>query len=267
MRPLALLTDFGLKDPYVGIVKGVILGINPDARIIDITHDVPSQSVLDAYLILSHAWSHFPDGTVFVAVVDPEVGTDRKILLAQTDRHLFLAPDNGLLGFVEKQGLLRRLLHVRNPRYFLDPVSDTFHGRDIFAPVAAHLSKGLDPGKLGPEVRSLRRLSPPEPHVTREGVIVGEILSIDHFGNLVTNIPGNRLRAARSVSIRIGRKTIPRLSRSYAEGRKGELVAVVGSTGHVEISVNLGDARRRTGARVGDIIRARHSLDKWPAIG
>ncbi len=256
---IALLTDFGLKDHYVGVMKGVILRINRNVRIIDISHDIPSQGILDAYFLLSNTCNYFPDGTLFVTVVDPGVGSEREILAVETDRHFFLAPDNGILGFLEKEGRIRRAVRVRNRKYFLSPVSNTFHGRDIFAPVAAHLSLGVDLRRLGPPAERLERIAPPTPRVTREGVIVGQIVSIDHFGNLVTNIPGERLSPADTVEIRVGKAVIHRLTRSYTEGKKGGLLALVGSTGHVEISVSGGDARKKTGAKAGDPVRIRHS--------
>jgi hypothetical protein len=256
---IVLLTDFGLRDPYVGVMKGVILSVHPEARIIDLSHDVPPQAILDAYFILSNAYSYFPAGTIFVAVVDPGVGTHRAILAIQTDKYLFLAPDNGLLGFLEKDGKIKQIVHVRKSKYFLQPVSNTFHGRDIFAPVAAHLANGVEMSELGPAVARMERIAAPMARVTKEGVILGEIVTIDRSGNLVTNIPGERLSGADLVQVKVGRSMIPRISKAYAEGRKGALLALVGSTGHLEISVNKGDARKKTGARVGDAIRVTHS--------
>jgi len=256
---IALLTDFGLKDHYVGVMKGVILRINPEARLVDISHDIPSHGVLDAYFLLSNTYRYFPDGTIFVTVVDPGVGTDREILALQTDRYTFLAPDNGVLGFLEKEGRIRRAVHVRNRKYALEPVSSTFHGRDIFAPAAAHLSRGVDLLRMGPEAERMQKIAAPAPRVTREGVITGEVVSIDRFGNLVTNIPGEPLASADTLEIRVGDVTIDRLSRSYAEGKKGRAIALVGSTGNLEISVNRGQARKKTGAKVGDAVRVRHS--------
>lgn len=254
---IVLLTDFGLKDHYVGVMKGVILGINPKARLVDLSHEIPSQGVLDAYFMLSNSYPYFPDGAIFVAVVDPGVGTEREILAVQTDRHTFLAPDNGLLGFLGEK--IRRAVCVRNRKYALHPVSATFHGRDLFAPAAAHLSLGLDLGELGPEAGSIRKLAPPTPRVTREGVILGEVVAIDRFGNLVTNIPAQPLASADAVKVRVGRTTIERLSPSYAAGPPGQPIAVAGSTGTLEISINRGNASRKLGARVGTPVRVLHS--------
>lgn len=256
---IALLTDFGLKDPYVGVMKGVILRINPEARIIDLSHDIPPQGILDAYFLLSNSYPYFPDGTLFLTVVDPGVGSDRRILAVETDAYTFVAPDNGVLGFLKKEGKIRRAVAVQNPRYALAPVSHTFHGRDIFAPAAAHLSRGLDLAKLGPATDHIHRIAPPAPRINREGVLTGEVVSIDRFGNLVTNIPGEPIASADSVEIRIGKTVIDRLARSYAEGRKGKLFAIVGSTGNLEVSVNKGNAAEKTGAEVGDAVRVRHA--------
>lgn len=256
---VALLTDFGLKDHYVGVMKGVILSVNPHARIIDISHDIDSQNILDAYFLLSNTYKYFPAGTVFVAVVDPGVGSDRAIVAVETDRFTFLAPDNGLLGFLDKEGRVRRIVQIKNDRYFLTPVSHTFHGRDIFAPVAGHLSQGVDCGQLGPEVDRIHKIAAPSPRITKEGSMVGEVVSIDRFGNLVTNIPGASLKSADDVQVKVGKAAIPRLSTSYASSKKGELLAIVGSTGNLEISVNKGDARKKTGAKVGDVVRVHHS--------
>lgn len=256
---IALLTDFGLKDPYVGVMKGVILRINPEARIIDLSHDIPPQGILDAYFLLSNSYRYFPDGTLFLTVVDPGVGSERKILAVETDAYTFVAPDNGVLGFLQKEGRIRRAVAVQNPRYALAPVSNTFHGRDIFAPAAAHLSRGLDLAKLGPAMDRIHRIAPPSPRINREGVLTGEIVSIDRFGNLVTNIPGEPIASADAVEIRVGKTVIDRMTRSYAEGKKGKLFAIVGSTGNLEISVNKGSAAAKTGAEVGDPVRVRHS--------
>jgi len=255
---IALLTDFGLKDHYVGVMKGVILGVNRNARIIDISHDIPTQGILDAYFLLSNTYSYFPEGTIFVAVVDPGVGTDRSIIAVQTGKHTFLAPDNGLLGFLEKDDAIRRIVQIKNRKYFLEPLSNTFHGRDIFAPVAGHLSLGTDLSLLGPEIGRMEKIAAPAPKVTREGVIVGEIVSVDHFGNLVTNIPGSRFAGSDTVEVRFGKHVIGRLATSYAEGKKGQILALVGSTGNLEISVNQGNARKKTGAKVGDGVRVVH---------
>jgi S-adenosylmethionine hydrolase len=215
--------------------------------------------VLDAYFILSNTYPYFPAGTIFVAVVDPGVGGDRAIVAIESGPHIFLAPDNGLLGFLDKEGGIRRIVRVENERFFLKPVSHTFHGRDIFGPVAGHLSRGLDLAQLGPAVGGIQKISAPAPRMTREGDLVGEVVSIDRFGNLVTNIPGDRLAALDQLEVKVGKAKIRGLSTSYTSAKIGEFLTVVGSTGNLEVSVNQGDARKKTGAKVGDAVRVRRS--------
>ncbi len=234
MPPIALLTDFGTRDPFVGVMKGVIAGIAPQTRVIDLGHDIPPFAVREASWVLQVSADYFPRGTVFVAVVDPGVGSGRRILLAKTARHLFLAPDNGLLGFLREA----EFRAVTDRRLFLKPVSNTFHGRDVFAPVAARLAKGMPPSRVGPPVASVVRL-PATP---------GRVVWIDRFGNLVTDLPpGPR-------AIRFRGRRIP-VVKTYAASKPGALVAVVGSSGTLEISVADGSAARRLGAKIGDAVR------------
>jgi hypothetical protein len=255
---IALLTDFGLRDPYAGVMKGVILSVNRDARLIDLSHDIPPQGVLEAYFLLSNSYRYFPVGTLFVAVVDPGVGSDRAVIGVETEKYVFLAPDNGLLGFLEKDGGVKRVVKITNKKYFLQPVSNTFHGRDVFAPVAGHLSLGTDLGRMGQEIEVIRRISAPAPLFASEGVVVGEVVSVDKFGNLITNVPGERLEKADRVEIRMGRTKIDRVLRAYASAKKGELFGIVGSSGTLEISVNRGDAAEKTGAKPGDPVRVKY---------
>lgn len=249
---VALLTDYGTQDAYAGILKGALLSVNPDARIVDLTHDIPPQDVREGARVLSAARPYFPAGTVFVAVVDPGVGTDRALLGVETDRHTFLAPDNGLLGFLDRTGKIRRIVRITESRYFLKPVSRTFHGRDILAPVAGHLSRGVDLGRFGPGIGRITVAEAIAPRVTTAGAVQGEVVSIDRFGNLITNIPGELLSDRGGLRITVGRRVVRALSRSYADAKKGELLALVGSTGHLEISVNQGSARSAARIRRGD---------------
>lgn len=256
---VALLTDYGLQDSYAGILKGALLSANPRVRIVDVTHDIPPQDVREASRVLDAAQPYFPDGTVFVAVVDPGVGTERAVLAAETRRHFFLAPDNGLLGFLGRPGELRRAVRVTRSRYFRHPISSTFHGRDVFAPVAGRIAAGLDLARLGPRLR----VPPPTPEDPgevggRRGVR-GRVVSVDRFGNLITDIPSKVLERPERIRIRAGRFVLRSLSRTYADVRKGALAALVGSTGHLEISVNQGDASRLTRVRRGALVRV-----DWP---
>src|SRR6185436_2470115 len=255
---VALLTDYGLQDPYAGLLKGALLSVNPQARPVDLTHEVPPQDVREGSRILAAALPYFPAGTIFIAVVDPGVGTERAIVGVETDRHVLLAPDNGLLGFLERRA--RRIVRIAQSKYFLKPLSQTFHGRDIFAPVAGHLSRGADLARFGPALKRLTVLEDAAPSVAADGALRGEVVSIDRFGNLITNIPAGLLPDARRVRITVGRRVVRSLSRSYADVRKGNLLALVGSTGHLEISVNQGSARSAAGIRRGDrvlVTRAR----------
>jgi len=195
-RPIALLTDFGHGDPYLGIMRGVILSINPQAQVVDLCHEVLPQNVFQAAFLLRAAYPYFPTGTIFVAVVDPGVGSARRILCLDTQCHLFLAPDNGLLSLIAAPGRWR---HVTSRRYFLNPVSHTFHGRDIFAPVAAHLSLGLDPGELGPVVADPVQLPAHIPQRFGDE-LRARVVHIDHFGNLITNVTAADLAALRQMA-------------------------------------------------------------------
>lgn len=233
-RPIALLTDFGLRDPYVGLVKAVIASISPGAPVIDLCHEIPPFNVRAASWLLRWTAPYFPRGTVFVAVVDPGVGSQRRILLAEAGGRLFLAPDNGLLADLQSASFR----HVANRALFLEKISNTFHGRDIFAPVAARLSRGLPPSIVGPRVRSVVRLPP----------FHGRVVWIDRFGNLITDLsPGPS-------SLHFRKRRIPVVP-TYSSAKPGSLVAVTGSAGTLEIAVAEGDAARRLGARIGDPVR------------
>jgi S-adenosylmethionine hydrolase len=247
-RIVALLSDFGLDDWYVGVMKGVILSVNPHATVIDIFHSIPPQNVAAGAFALGASYSYLPPGTVVVAVVDPGVGTERRIICAETAGRTFLAPDNGLLSYVfagEGQG---RVVSVENHEYFLKPVSQTFHGRDIFASVAGHLSLGLMIGALGPEIRDVRRFDVPAARLSG-GHLAVRIQWRDSFGNLVTDC-GAKLAAELKLiwgSFKIAgieTKSIPIVD-SYESVPKGDLLAIVGSSGYLEISVREGSAGER----------------------
>ncbi|MGH8009986.1 MAG: SAM hydrolase/SAM-dependent halogenase family protein, partial [Candidatus Binatia bacterium] len=186
-RIISLLTDFGSRDAFVGIMKGVILGINPDALLVDLSHEVPAQDVLGGALVLRSAAPFFPSETIHVAVVDPGVGSARRGILIATQHGSFIGPDNGLLSLAVPAETVTRITHLTNTEYFLSPCSSTFHGRDVFAPVAAHLSLGITAEQFGPEAGTMERLTFPEVE-RREKLLVGRVIYIDHFGNLVTNI-------------------------------------------------------------------------------
>ncbi len=248
---VTLTTDFGLQDPFVGVMKGVILGICPGARIVDVTHGIPPQDVLAGCLALGDAAPYFPPDTVHVAVVDPGVGSDRPAVAVRTARALFVAPDNGLLSFLRPDEVLE-VRRLENPDLWLHPVSRTFHGRDVFAPVAAHLARGVPLADVGPEHPGLRRLHLPGP-VREPGAVRGEVLGFDRFGNAVTNIrEGDLPRPGRAAEV-AGRR-IPLLG-TYAETAPGRALALWGSSGRLEVSVREGSAREALGLRRGDPVR------------
>jgi len=254
---ITLLTDFGTKDHYVASMKGVILKINPRCHLIDITHEVSPHAIREGAFILANAYSYFPKGTIHLAIVDPGVGGTRKPLLLVTRSHCFVGPDNGLFTIVARKERVERILALDEQKYHLSKVSPTFHGRDIFAPVAAHLSLGVNPSAFGHKVESLSGLKFEGPFI-KEGRLLGEILHIDAFGNLVSNIDEERLfrfARGRSFVIRAGGKTIRGFKRGYWEGKKGELIALLGSGGFLEISAREGKAQRVLKAKRGDPIQ------------
>lgn len=263
MAIITLLTDFGTRDEYVGVVKGVILGINPTVTLVDISHEVPPQGVGQAGDMLKAAFNWFPQGTIHVAVVDPGVGGQRAILAARRGGHLFVAPDNGLLTAVCAGQPLDGLVRVENNRLFLHPVSTTFHGRDILAPVAAHLSLGMALTELGSSIdfSETIRLERIRPEETPEGDIIGRVDSADRFGNLRTNIDArllDRMRQrnpGRTLVVHIGAYCIEGVSRHYAQKKTGDLIALVGSRNHLEIAVNGGSAAQLFPKPVGLEVR------------
>ncbi len=257
--PIVLLTDFGFKDSYVGVMKGVIRGICRGAEVIDLSHNIMPQDVAEAAFVLAAAYRYFPEETIFVCVVDPGVGTDRAIVYVRVNDQAFLAPDNGLLSVVVEEAAPSAVRRVTAERYFLNEPSTTFHGRDIFAPVAAHLAAGLEPEKLGPTLRRVRRLRLPRPVRAADGSLRGEIIYIDQFGNLITNM--SRAMLERSFEVPLGevevtvkRRKVERLSRTYGEAAAGELVALIGSSGYLEVAVNQGSAARFLGCEKGDTV-------------
>ncbi len=253
---ITLLTDFGTRDHYVASMKGVILNINPQCLLIDVTHDVIPHDIREGALILANTFSYFPKGTIHLCVVDPGVGSTRKPVLLVTQNYFFVGPDNGLFGFVAQREKVKQVVVVTRKEYFLPEVSMTFHGRDIFAPVAAHLSLGVKPSAFGYQARSLKRLEIRRPMV-KNGKLSGEILHIDTFGNLVSNIDGEtlfRFIRGHPFVIRAGGKGIHELTRGYWEGKKGEPIALIGSGGFLEISVREGSAQKMLKAKRGDTI-------------
>lgn len=247
---ITLLTDFGQGDAYAGIMKGVILSIHPDARVVDITHDVPPGDVLQAALLLQEAFPFFPEGTVHLAVVDPGVGGGRRAIAAEAGGRFLVGPDNGIFWPMIACEASAAVFHLTESRFFLPDVSGTFHGRDVFAPVAARLARGVDLSAMGAPLKDPVRLHVPEPR-TEDEVLIGEVLRVDRFGNLITNIGanvlGNFLGAARPL-IRAGSLELRGVDHSYSAKGEGEPLALIGSSGRLEISVNRGRASDRAGA-------------------
>lgn len=244
MGIITLLTDFGLKDPYVGIMKGVILGLNPKASLVDLTHQVGPGDIVRAARIIRESFSFFPSGTIHVAVVDPGVGTNRKPILVKSRNHFFVGPDNGLFWPIIKTDPQVLLIHLTRKEFFLPHISRTFHGRDIFAPVAGHLSLGADPSKMGEIIEDLMSLPDAAP-IQQGETLLGRAVGIDHFGNIITNIHRDdltRFVGSRQMVIRVGKARINGIVETYADGAKGKLLALFGSTDHLELAVNSGRA-------------------------
>lgn len=255
MNTIVLLTDFGLNDSFVGVMKGVISRINPQAKIIDLCHKIESHNIHDAAFLLESSYPYFPEGTVFLIVVDPGVGSERKSVIVETEKHIFVAPDNGVLSFLTERDI-KRIIQITNEEYFLKPVSHTFHGRDIFAPVAAHLSRGETVEKFGPAIRKINRLKFPEPQV-KNNRLLGEVMYVDHFGNLITNINQDaflRFIESKKFQIVIGKAKISKISSSYQEGKEGLPIAIFGSFDNLEISLYKDDASRRLNLNKGSKI-------------
>ena len=257
MRPvIALLSDFGTRDHYVGSMKGVILGICPDATLVDISHDVAPHDVLEGALELAASYRYFPVGTIFVAVVDPGVGSPRKGIAADTGDYRFVCPDNGLLTGVVRETPPKKVVELTERRYGRPTVSRTFEGRDRFAPAAAWLAKGIQLAALGRPVADLHRLDIPQPAVADES-IRGAVLRVDRFGNLITNVDRKTFeKFARDVRVQIlaGGGTVGRLVATYAEIQSGEVCALFGSTDHLELSANSGSAADILGLARGAIV-------------
>jgi S-adenosylmethionine hydrolase len=244
---ITLTTDFGLSDPFVGIMKGVILGIAPNAQLVDISHDIQSYDILEAAFLLDTAYRYFPAGTVHMIVVDPGVGSSRRPIAALSHGHRFVAPDNGVLSRVVEN----TAYHITNANLFLPYVSRTFQGRDIFAPVAAHLAQGMPIDSVGPRITDFVTQPVPTP-TTNNGMTRGSVLRVDKFGNIITNLRRSDLRP--DFTIRVAGRPITRLYGTFSEAQPGEFFALEGSTGYIELALNQGSAadllKVRSGAEI-----------------
>ncbi len=254
-RPLVTLTtDFGHADPFVGAMKGVILKLSPDADIVDISHEVRPYDILDGAFTIAQAYKYYPPRTIHVVVVDPGVGTQRRPLLVATDQ-VFLAPDNGVLSlvFAREEHTVR---HITSDHFFLSPVSQTFHGRDIFASVAGWVSRGVDGVKFGDFITDYVRFAAPKPKPVNERLVKGVVLKVDRFGNLITNFAPEDLpqlfkENPPPFKFVVGQKEITKLNLNYAQTQPGELFVILGSSGFLELSTNRGSAARLLGADRG----------------
>jgi S-adenosylmethionine hydrolase len=257
MTIITLTTDFGLNDGFVGIMQGVILGIAPHARLVDLSHNIAPQNVRQASQILTRAAPYFPAGTIHLAVVDPGVGSHRRSLLVTTERARYVGPDNGIFSHALAQADAQAWM-LDQPRYWLPQISRTFHGRDIFAPVAAHLAAGVAPAQLGRRIHDPVCFALPEPCRRPDGHICGEIVYVDHFGNLISNVPAGWV-AQGGWTCRIAGRNAP-LAYTYAEVADAALVGLISSGGAVELAVRNGNASRTLNVGIGE------KLELWPTL-
>ncbi len=257
MAVITLTTDFGTRDGNVGVMKGVIWGIAPDANIADLSHDITPQNITQAGFVLARHVFYFPANSVHIVVVDPGVGTQRRPIAAQIGSQFFVGPDNGVFTPMyvraEKEGWPAKTIHTNNPQYWRGEISHVFHGRDIFAPVGAHLAAGVSLDKLGTSIHDPVRIHLPRPQKTDSGII-GEVIHIDHFGNIFSNIRRDDLADFGDVEVSLCGVTIHGLVQAFGERSPGELIALYSSTDDLLIAEVNGDAGMRIEAKVGDIV-------------
>lgn len=272
-RTIALLTDFGTEDIYVGVMKGIITRICPDASLIDITHAIQPQNVRQGAFALLNAYTYFPPGTIFLVVVDPGVGSSRRLIAVQAGGYYFVAPDNGVLAYTLSELDVQAMVELDNPAYHLDAISQTFHGRDVFSPVAAHLAAGVEITRLGSPLEQLVDYPLPELAIDA-AVISGEVLHIDHFGNVITSIGilewdgagqlrlSPRLAEGRAITldtsqvvVMLNDQTVRGVMKTYSGTAPGEILATVGSSGYLELAVNQGSCAARLGTMIGDVVK------------
>jgi len=261
---ITLTTDFGLKDPFAGLMKGVMLGINPDARIVDISHNIQRHNVFEASQVVAMSYKYFPIATIHVAVVDPGVGSMRRPLLVVTEDHYFIGPDNGIFSpiFETLTSTFFKVYHVTASHYFLPIIGSTFHGRDIFAPIAAWLSKGVDSHKMGEQIDDYMTIPVPKPVVADNSSITGEIVSIDNFGNAISNIKKDDLARLADIESEDKFRVIFNdqqlsLAGYYAQNESRNLSAVINSFGHLELFVFTESASATYNIKIGDKVIVR----------
>ncbi len=272
-RIVTLTTDFGLNDHFIGTMRGVILNINPTVQVADICNAVQSFDVLDGALTIAQAYRYFPSDTVHLVVVDPGVGTARRPIIATTEKHIFVAPDNGVLSLVYEREERLSVRHITSEHYFLQPVSRTFHGRDIFSPVAGWLSKGVEPAKFGDEITDFVRFAMPKPKVLSPTTLKGVVLKMDKFGNLITNItpldaPALFEPTPPEFTLTVGKAEIKSIREAYGLAAPGEVFGILGSTGFLELSANRAYAAQIVQANRGaevQLIFAQPQFSATPA--
>ncbi len=260
-RIITLTTDFGTEDGNAAVMKGVILSVNPHALVVDLTHDIPPQDVAAAAYVLRRAYTYFPPDTIHTVVVDPGVGTARRAIAVQSSDAFFVAPDNGVLTYViqelQDQGHELRIVSLTNPQYWLSHISRVFHGRDIFAPVAAHLSLGVDLDAFGHELEDWVRIPRPRLEMS-PGKITGQVMHIDHFGNLLTNIPQSALDSVTDrLIVAVAASKIRGLTEAFGHGQAGELIAYIDSSGHLAVGLVNGSAQQTLNCQVGTSVEIR----------
>lgn len=264
MAVITFLTDFGFKDGFVGVMHGVVLGIAPNVQIVDISHAISPQNILEGSLVLANNAPYFPPGTIHVAVVDPGVGTARRPLAAEIGSQYFIGPDNGLFTGVieaaEKAGQSMSFFHLNRPEYWLQQVSHSFHGRDLFSPVAAHLAAGTPLEKMGSPISDPARIMIPRPEATVDGW-AGQVLAVDHFGNLLTNLSAEHLAGKNYSAIKIGEARIDELVQTFGDRTPGSLIAMIDSSGELAIAVVNGSAAEKLKVGVGTAVTVKLSKD------
>jgi S-adenosylmethionine hydrolase len=253
---VTLTTDFGSTDPFVAVMKGVILGINPEAELVDLCHDIRPYDIMEAAYVIAQAYRYFPPRTIHVVLVDPGVGTARRPLLVSADRYIFVAPDNGVLSLIYAREEALYVRHITATHYFLEPVSNTFHGRDIFAPVAGWLSRRVETEKFGDLITDYTRFAAPQPKRVNEHSLKGVVVRVDRFGTLMTNLtPADLPELFRQnpapFKMTLGKGEITQLKTAYADGAQGEVFAIVGSSGYLEIAANRASASQTLGVGRG----------------
>lgn len=256
MKIITLTTDFGYLDPFAGVMKGVIYSICPNVKIVDLTHDISPQDIWKGNYVIKSAYRYFPKGTIHVCVIDPGVGSLRKPILIETTSYFFIGPDNGLFTSIIETENIKSVFELTNDKYFLQEVSQTFHGRDIFAPVAAHLAAGKLPKEFGKEINieSLTKIQIPK-LIKDKNSYTGIVQFIDHFGNLITNIPNNLISS--KVTGKVKNTEFTGLVNSFGEGEANKLTAIKGSSGYMEIFINKGNAQKLTNTNISDGVELR----------